>query len=97
MRIITKRTLREFWEEHPDAEQSLKNWYATTKAAHWASPAEVKAAYRNASIIPNDRVVFNIKGNRYRLIAAVDYRRSIVYIRFIGTHRDYDKVDARTV
>lgn len=97
MRIIAFRTLRGFWEVHPDVEQPLRNWHATAKAAHWKSPADVKADYRKASIIANDRVVFNIHGNRYRLITAVDYRYSIVYIRFIGTHREYDKVDARTI
>ncbi len=97
MRIIALRTLRAFWETHPDAEQPLKNWYATAKAAHWTSPADVKADYGNASIIANARVVFNIHGNHYRLITAVDYRYGIVYIRFIGTHREYDKVNARTI
>ncbi|CUS04900.2 conserved protein of unknown function [Candidatus Promineifilum breve] len=97
MRIIALRTLREFWQNHPDIEQSLKNWHATAKAANWTSPADVVTDYRSASIIANNRIVFNIHGNRYRLITAVDYRRGIVYIRFIGTHRDYDKIDARTI
>lgn len=97
MRIIALRTLRMFWEVHPHAEQPLRSWYKTAKAAHWTSPADVQADYRNASIIASDRVVFNIHGNHYRLITAVDYRYGMVYIRFIGTHREYDKVDARTI
>lgn len=97
MRIIARRTLREFWEKYPDAEQPLKVWYREVKQANWKQSTDVKALYRHASFVGNDRVVFNIKGNKYRLIAAVDYRFGIVYIRFIGTHKDFDDVDAATV
>lgn len=97
MRIIARRTLREFWEKYPDAEQPLKAWYATVKQADWKKPDDIKTVYRHASFVGSDRVVFNIKGNNYRLIAAVDYRFGIVYIRFVGSHREYDGVDAATV
>jgi mRNA interferase HigB len=97
MRIISRRTLREFWEKHPDAEQPLRAWYANAKRANWRTPADVKTAYRNASLVANNRVVFNIKGNRYRLVVAIDYQYSIIYIRFVGTHREYDKIDAATI
>jgi mRNA interferase HigB len=97
MRIISRRTLREFWAKHPDAEQSLRAWYANTQQANWQTPADIKHDYRNASFIANNRVVFNIKGNQYRLIVAVKYEYSIIYIRFVGTHQAYDKVDASAI
>jgi mRNA interferase HigB len=97
MRIIAKSTLRRFWEEHPDAQQPLLAWYAEASRAAWETPADVKAQYRNASIVGNSRVVFNIKGNDYRLVVRINYERSTIYIRFIGSHRDYDKVDVETV
>lgn len=97
MRIIALRTLREFWQNHADAEQPLRTWYAKVKQAEWKSPADVKVAYRNASILANNRVVFNIKGNTYRLVTALDYQYGVVYIRFIGTHRTYDDIDATTI
>lgn len=84
-------------QRHPDAEQSLKSWYEEALAANWAQPADIKVQYRNASILRNWRVVFNIKGNDYRLIVAVSYRLQVVYIKFIGTHKEYDAVDAETV
>ncbi len=97
MRIISRRTLREFWAKHSDAEQPLRAWFATVQQADWQTPADIKQEYRNASFIANDRVVFNIKGNRYRVIVAVKYEYRIVYIRFVGTHQAYDKVDAATI
>ena len=97
MRVIALSTLREFWRKHPPAEVPLLNWYAEASRATWSSPAEVKAAHRNASFVAGDRVVFNIKGNDYRLIVAMRYRQQIMYVRFIGTHREYDKTDAATV
>jgi mRNA interferase HigB len=97
MRIIALKTLREFWETHSDAQQSLQAWYDDARHAVWNSPADIKAAYRNASIVGNNRVVFNIKGNDYRLIVAVNYQFGIVYIRFVGSHASYDKIDAATV
>ena len=83
-----------FWEKHPDAEQPLKAWYHDVKHADWRSPAKIKAVYRNASIVGQNRVVFNIKGNKYRLVVAVQYDFRIVFIRFIGSHKEYDSIDA---
>ncbi len=97
MRIIAKKTLREFWETHADAQMALEAWYDDTKRATWRSPADIKAVYANASILPNNRVVFNIKGNTYRLVVAINYAFGIVYIRFIGHHRAYDKINATTI
>lgn len=97
MRIIALRTLREFWQRHPDAEQPLRAWYANVKRANWKSPADVKISYRNASIISADRVVFDIKGNDYRVVVVIVYAYSLIYIRFVGTHREYDKIDATTI
>ncbi|MEH2087528.1 type II toxin-antitoxin system HigB family toxin [Nostoc sp.] len=97
MRILSRSTLRNFWESHPDAEEALKTWYYEASHADWQSPVDVKAAHGNASIIANNRVVFNIKGNNYRLIVAIRYDIGIVFIRFIGTHIEYDKIDAETI
>lgn len=97
MRIIARRTLREFWEQHRDAEQALRAWYHDAKAAHWRSPSAVKRTYVNASIVGDNRVVFNISGNRYRLVVAVNYAHKICYIRFVGTHQQYDRIDATTI
>ena len=97
MRIISKRILREFWAVHSDAEQPLKAWHAKVKTAIWLTSSDIKSDYRNASFVANNRVVFNIKGNKYRLIATVNYDFGVVYIRFVGTHQAYDKIDATTV
>jgi mRNA interferase HigB len=94
MRIIAKKTLRDFWERYPDAEQPLTVWFHDAKQAHWQTPNDIRQRYVNASIIGNNRVVFNIKGNTYRLIVAINYSFGIVYIRFIGTHKEYDRIDA---
>ena len=97
MRIIALKTLRVFWEHHPNARQALQAWYQDALHATWTSPADIASTYRNASILPHNRVVFNIKGNRYRLVVAIQYQFGIVYIRFIGTHAEYDKVDATMI
>ena len=97
MRIIAKRTLREFWDKEIRAEQPLKAWYAVAAKADWFSPAEVKAMYGNASIVGGDRVVFNIGGNRYRLVVRFDYSRRLGLIRFVGSHAAYDRIDASNV
>ena len=97
MRIIAVKTLREFWESHPDAEQPLRAWYATASRARWEQPSGVKDAYPNASFIANNRVVFNIKGNAYRLLVAMRYDKGIGFVRFIGTHAAYDGIDAETI
>ena len=97
MRIIARRTLLEFWEKHRDAEQPLRAWYYDAKKADWRSPADIKRVYANASIVGENRVVFNIKGNRYRLVVANNYPHRISYIRFVGTHQEYDRIDVTTV
>ncbi|MDP1717296.1 MAG: type II toxin-antitoxin system HigB family toxin [Burkholderiales bacterium] len=97
MRIIALGALRNFWDRHSDAEIPLRSWYAHASRADWRRPADIKAAYRNASFIANNRVVFNIKGNDYRLVAVVHYNRGMMFIRFIGTHREYDRIDAETI
>ena len=97
MRIIAWKTLRDFCVWHRDAEQYLRVWYRDVKLAQWKSPNDIRRTYANASIVGNKRVVFNIRGNNYRLIAAVNFDHGIVYIRFIGTHKEYDKIDAATI
>lgn len=97
MRIIAVSYLRHFWEENPSAEQHLEAWIDEAKKAAWSQPAEIKEQYRSASILKNRRVVFNIKGNDYRLIVAVAYRYQAVYVKFVGTHAAYDAIDAETV
>jgi mRNA interferase HigB len=97
MRIIALKTLRLFWEQYPDTQQALQAWYRDAKRATWSTPADIKNVYRNASIVGNNRVVFNIRGNQYRLVVAINYAQGIIYIRFIGSHQDYDKIDAATV
>ncbi len=97
MRIIAIKTLREFWESHADAQQPLKAWYKEAGESLWKKPNDIKRRYPSADILPGNRVVFNIKGNTYRLIVKVHYNRSVVFIRFIGTHADYDTIDATTI
>ena len=97
MRIIAKRTLRAFWEKHADAQQALQAWHADVEQAHWKSPADVKSVYRSVSFLADNRAVFNIKGNKYRVIVIIHYQYGIVYIRFVGTHAEYDAVDAASV
>ena len=97
VRVIAISTLRAFWARHPDAEQPLKAWYAEAANASWNQPADIKEQYRSASVLKNRRVVFNIKGNDYRLIVAVAYKLQIVYVKFVGTHKEYDAADAQTV
>jgi mRNA interferase HigB len=96
MRVIAKSTLRIFWERFPDAEAPLLAWFREVTREDWASPAEVKNKYRNASIV-GERVVFNIKGNSYRLVAWINYPYRVVYVRFVGTHKEYDDIDVEEV
>jgi len=99
MRIIAFRTIREFFEkpEYSDSEVPLRAWYHDAKTAEWKNTNELKRLYINASIIGDGRVVFNIKGNDYRLIVAIDYEFQVIFIRFIGTHKQYDKIDAKPI
>ncbi|MGI9090459.1 MAG: type II toxin-antitoxin system HigB family toxin [Gemmatimonadaceae bacterium] len=100
MRVIALRTLREFWRSHPrgrEAEAALRAWYAEAELADWSAPADIKAQYRSASILKENRVVFNIAGNKFRLIVRINYPYRVVYVRFIGTHEEYDKIEATTI
>lgn len=101
--MIPRRTLNEFSEslrgskDYKAVKSALNAWFHEAQAAVWNSPADVKASYRNASIVGEDRVVFNLKGNDYRLVVAIDYKRQIVFIKWLGTHKDYDRIDVKTV
>ena len=97
MRIIAKKILRDFWQEHSDSEQQLKAWFQECSKAEWTSPNEIKTDYPSASFLVDNRVVFNIKGNHYRLIVKVSYDYQMIWIRFIGTHAEYDKINAKTI
>lgn len=96
-RIVAKSTLVQFWKDHPDSEQYLKTWYDTAMHSHWMNPNDIKKAYATASILKNGRVVFNIKGNTYRLVVKFNYEKQWGFIKFIGTHEEYDKIDANTI
>lgn len=99
MRIIAISTLKAFWSDplFRDSEQPLKAWYEEVLHAQWHQPSDIKAQYRSASILKNHRVVFNIKGNNYRLVVAVSYKLQLVFVKFIGTHAAYDQINAETV
>lgn len=97
VRVIAKSTLRNFWEKHADTEQQLKAWFNEMAKTDWTSFNQLKTEFPSASILPGGRVVFNIKGNSYHLIAKFNFDYAICWIRFIGTHADYDKVDAKTI
>ncbi len=97
MRIISRKILIGYWEKHPETEQSLKAWYDEVRNANWISPNELKGQYHNSSIITNKRVVFNIHGNKYRLVVDIEYRIGIVFIVWIGTHKEYDKLNVKEV
>ena len=97
MRIISKRTLKDYWQQEPATKSTLEAWYAEARNAEWSSPAEVKASYGTASILKNGRVVFNICGNKYRLVVWINYGFHTIYIRFVGTHKEHDEIDAQTI
>lgn len=97
MRIIAVKTLKDFWNKKKEAEQALKAWYKEVEVANWKSPSDIKLKYRSASILNDNRVVFNICGNKFRIIVKINFKFSIVYIRFIGTHVEYDKINAEEV
>lgn len=96
-RIIAKRTIREFWENCPDSKNYFETWYETVKGAEWKLPNDIRQFYATASILKISRVVFNIKGNDYRLVAKINYERQWLFIRFIGTHKEYDKIDVDNI
>lgn len=97
MRIIALKTLSEFWLKHNDVKVILEAWHAEARQAQWKDPQDILDDYSTADILPNNRVVFNIKGNKYRLVVKIHYNTGIVYIRFIGTHAEYDRIDAETI
>jgi mRNA interferase HigB len=97
MHIVSVKTLRQFWEIHPDAEQPLRAWYLVARQAQWRTPAAIKADYRTASFVANNRVIFNLKGNDYRWVVLVAYSKGRLFIRFVGTHADYDRIDPATI
>lgn len=97
MRVISLAKLKAFYTEHPDAGQALKAWYDEARKASWETLQQIKDQYRSASFVGQNRVVFNIHGNKYRLVVAVAYKFGAVYIKFVGTHKDYDKIDVESV
>ncbi|HZS79845.1 MAG TPA: type II toxin-antitoxin system HigB family toxin [Herbaspirillum sp.] len=97
MRIVAKKNLIAFYEKHPVAKQALLAWHEEARAAQWTSPQDIKERYASVSFVRQNRVVFNIKGNAYRLIVAIAYNLGVVYLKFFGTHAEYDKIDAATV
>ena len=97
MRIVSLQTLRTYWSKNPETEQALLAWYEEVLSVNWKQPADIKERYASATILKKRRVVFNIKGNTFRLIVAVAYKIGVVYIKFIGTQKEYDAVDAQTV
>lgn len=97
MRVIAKRSLREFWEKHTIVEQALKAWYQEASEADWEEPMAIKRHYPSASFLEDNRVVFNIKGNHFRLVVKINYPYRLVWIRFVGTHAQYDRIDARSI
>jgi len=96
-RIFAKRTLKKYWEKHPDSEQHLKTWYDTAMNSNWETPNDVKQTYSNASILKKSRIVFNINGNDYRLVSKFNFEKQWIFIRFIGTHNEYDKINPETI
>jgi mRNA interferase HigB len=97
MRIIARPKIISFYERFADSKSSLESWYHEAKHSNWKSPDDVKKMYRNASIVGNNRVIFNICGNKYRLVVKIEYELSIIFIRFIGTHKEYDKIKVEEI
>ena len=96
-RIVAKRTVKEYWEKHPETKEYLQTWYETVRNAEWRTPNDIKQFYATVSILKNSRVVFNFKGNDYHLVAKINFEKQWLFIRFIGTHKEYDKIDANTI
>ncbi|MBN1223811.1 MAG: type II toxin-antitoxin system HigB family toxin [Candidatus Aminicenantes bacterium] len=97
MHVISVKTLRDYYSKNRETENPLKTWYHEVKRADWKNPQDVKAKYKTASIIGGNRIVFNIKGHQYRLVTKINYKMKVVYIRFIGTHKEYDKINAEKI
>lgn len=97
MRVFARKILREFWINHSDSEDALKAWFSEAENSQWKLHSDIKNKYPHASILPANRVVFNNKGNTYRLVVKINYDFEQVFIRFVGTHAEYDKIDATTI
>ncbi len=97
MRVISRKTLRDFYERHADSKAPLEAWFHEAKAALWKTPKDISARYPSADFLPGNRVVFDIGGNHYRLVARIHYNTGIVFVRFVGTHAAYDRIDAAAV
>jgi mRNA interferase HigB len=97
VRVIAIKALSQFWTQHRDAEDALRAWYAEATSAQWRTPQDIVDRYRSADILPGNRVVFNIKGNQYRPVVKIHYNTGVVYIRFVGTHAEYNRIDAEAV
>jgi mRNA interferase HigB len=97
MRIIAVNTIKQFWIKYPDCEQALKSWIQETERASWKLPNELKAQFGSASIITGKRIVFNINGNRYRLVVDIEFRLQIIFIVWFGSHEEYDMIDSKTI
>ena len=97
MNVISKKTLVLFYEKHPNAKSALEAWHAEARKAQWQTPDDIKKEYASASFLKDNRVVFNIKGNDYRLIVHIDYKRHIARVKFVGTHAEYDKINAEEI
>jgi mRNA interferase HigB len=97
LRVISRKTLISFWQKYPDSEQHLKSWFDEAQNATWSSANKLKELYRNASIISKKRVVFNIRGNHYRLVVDIEYKLGIIFIVWIGTHKEYDKINVKEI
>jgi mRNA interferase HigB len=91
--IVSKKTLKDYYSKHKETKSQLEAWYYEAKNSNWNNPVEIKEKFRTASIIGDNKVVFNIKGNKYRLVTKINYRMKTVYIKFIGTHKEYDKIN----
>jgi len=97
MRIIAVNTLRQYWMKYPECEQVLKSWIQEAESANWHSPNELKTQFRSASIITGKRIVFNINGNKYRLIVDIEFRLKIIFIVWFGSHKEYDLIDSKNI
>lgn len=97
MRLIALKTLRDFWTAHPDVEQALRAWADEVRQAEWSQPTDIKERYASASVLKDRRVVFNVKGNQYRVVVAIAYQFRAVYVKFVGTHAEYDQIEADNV
>ncbi len=97
MRVVAKSTLREYWDNHPECKQPLLSWYKVAIKAKWSNFNEIKEQFGSCKIVGNDRIVFKVKGNNYRLIIKISFENQLIYIRFLGTHSEYDLIDAKQI